>query len=99
MPEIAQHPGKREPFSLYRSIETKLGIGPLQSDCDLARVVEEGLPLSSVDSLSTHGISDEEIYRLIVPKRSLSHRKVTHKLLTRDESDRAVWIARSISQA
>lgn len=99
MPETARHRAKKEPFTLYRRIEAKLGIGPLQSDGDLARLVEEGLPLSSVDSLSTNGISNEEIYRLIVPRRTLTLRKARHKLLTRDESDRAVWIARAISQA
>jgi putative toxin-antitoxin system antitoxin component (TIGR02293 family) len=74
---------------LYHRIETKLGISPLQSDRDLARLVEERLPLSSVDSLSTAGMSDEEIYRL----------RTQHELLTHDESDRAVRIARITSQA
>jgi hypothetical protein len=49
VPEIARHRAKREPFMLYHRIETKLGISPLQSDRDLARLVEERLPLSSVD--------------------------------------------------
>jgi putative toxin-antitoxin system antitoxin component (TIGR02293 family) len=84
---------------LYRRIETKLGITPLQSDRDLARLVEERLPLSSVDSLSSNGMSDEEIYRLIVPRRTLAHRKTRNELLTHDESDRAVRIARVTSQA
>ncbi len=34
----------------YRRVETKLGIGPLHSDRELARLVEEGLPPKSVDS-------------------------------------------------
>jgi putative toxin-antitoxin system antitoxin component (TIGR02293 family) len=84
---------------LYRRIENKLGISPLHSDRDLARLVDEGLPLTSVDSLLTTGMSSEEIYRLVVPRRTLANRKIRHALLTRDESDRAVRIARIISQA
>lgn len=84
---------------LYRRIETKLGIAPLRSCRDLSLAVEAGLPLSSVETLSINGISHEEIYRLIVSRRTLAHRKARDRSLTRDESDRAVRIARIISQA
>jgi putative toxin-antitoxin system antitoxin component (TIGR02293 family) len=90
---------KREPAMFYSRIETKLGITPLHSDRDLARLVEERLPLSSVESLSNHGMSDEEIYSFIVPRRTLVHRKSRHESLTHDESDRAVRIARIASLA
>jgi putative toxin-antitoxin system antitoxin component (TIGR02293 family) len=90
---------KREPAMFYRRIETKLGVTPLHSDRDLARLVEERLPLSSVESLSNHGMSDEEIYSFIVPRRTLVHRKSRHESLTHDESDRAVRIARITSLA
>jgi putative toxin-antitoxin system antitoxin component (TIGR02293 family) len=95
----AQLSAKREPAMLYRRVEIKLGISPLRSDRDLARLVEQRLPLSSVDSLSAHGISDEEIYNYIVPRRTLVHRKSRHESLTHEESDRAVRIARITSQA
>ena len=99
MKQTAQIRAKREPSMLYRRVETKLGISPLHSDRDLARLVEDRLPLSSVESLSTHGMSDEEIYSFIVPRRTLVHRKTRRELLTHDESDRAVRIARISSQA
>jgi putative toxin-antitoxin system antitoxin component (TIGR02293 family) len=83
----------------YRRIETKLGISPLHSDRDLARLVEDRLPLASVKSLSNNGLSDDEVYRYIVPRRTLVHRKNRHELLTHDESDRAVRIARITSLA
>jgi hypothetical protein len=35
----------------YRRIGTKLGISSLRSDRDLARLVDERLPLTSVESL------------------------------------------------
>jgi putative toxin-antitoxin system antitoxin component (TIGR02293 family) len=84
---------------LYRRVETKLGVNPLRSDRDLARLVEQRLPLTSVESLSKNGMTDEEIYRLIVPRRTLVHRKSRREPLTHDESDRAVRIARMASLA
>ena len=83
----------------YRRIEIKLGVTPLHSDRDLARLVEERLPLASVDSLASHGMSDEEVYSLILPRRTLVHRKTRDESLTHDESDRAVRIARITSLA
>jgi putative toxin-antitoxin system antitoxin component (TIGR02293 family) len=94
MAQTAEARGKREPAMFYRRIEVKLGVTPLHSDRDLARLVHERLPLASVESLSHHGISDEEIYSFIVPRRTLVHRKTRHESLTHDESDRAVRIAR-----
>ncbi|PWT75267.1 MAG: hypothetical protein C5B46_02850 [Proteobacteria bacterium] len=84
---------------LYRRVESKLGVNPLRSDRDLARLVEQRLPLTSVESLSQNGMSDEEIYRLIVPRRTLVHRKSRREPLTHEESDRAVRIARIASLA
>jgi putative toxin-antitoxin system antitoxin component (TIGR02293 family) len=90
---------RREPSVFYRRMERKLGTGTLTSDRDLARLVEERLPLLSIDSLTSHGLSDEEIYTYIVPRRTLVHRKSKREPLTHDESDRAVRIARITSLA
>jgi putative toxin-antitoxin system antitoxin component (TIGR02293 family) len=99
MAQTAALRDRREPAMLYRRVETKLGVNPLRSDHDLARLVEQRLPLASVESLSKHGLSDEEIYRLIVPRRTLVHRKSRREPLTHEESDRAVRIARIASLA
>ncbi|HUH63069.1 MAG TPA: antitoxin Xre/MbcA/ParS toxin-binding domain-containing protein [Terracidiphilus sp.] len=85
---------QREPAVFYRRIATKLGVAPLRSDRDLARLVDERLPVASLESLSHHGISDEEIYSFILPRRTLAHRKTRRESLTHEESDRAVRIAR-----
>ena len=90
---------RREPAMFYRRIEVKLGVTPLRSDHDLARLVDERLPLTSVESLSSHGMTDEEIYNFIVPRRTLVHRRTRREPLTHDESDRAVRIARITSLA
>jgi putative toxin-antitoxin system antitoxin component (TIGR02293 family) len=99
MAQTAAIRDRREPAMLYRRLETKLGVNPLRSDHDLARLVEQRLPLASVESLSKHGLSDEEIYRLIVPRRTLVHRKSRREPLSHEESDRAVRIARIASLA
>lgn len=90
---------RRDPSVFYRRMERKLGTGTLSSDSDLARLVEERLPLLSIESLTSHGLSDEEIYTYIVPRRTLVHRKSKREPLTHDESDRAVRIARITSLA
>ncbi len=90
---------RREPSVFYRRMERKLGTRELNSDSDLARLVEDRLPLTSVESLSSSGLTDEEIYTYILPRRTLVHRKSKHEPLTHDESDRAVRIARITSLA
>jgi putative toxin-antitoxin system antitoxin component (TIGR02293 family) len=97
--QAAEVRAKREPGMLYRRIEIKLGVTPLRSDRDLSRLVDERLSLASVESLSHHGMSNEEIYSFIVPRRTLVNRKTRHESLTHDESDRAVRIARIASLA
>jgi putative toxin-antitoxin system antitoxin component (TIGR02293 family) len=77
----------------------KLGVTPLRFDRDLARLVDDRLPLASVESFFRHGMSDEEIYSFIIPHRPLVHRKTRRESLTHDESDRAVRIARITSLA
>jgi len=94
MVPAAELRASRGPAMFYRRIEIKLGITPLRSDRDLARLVDERLSLAAVESLSHHGMTDEEIYSFIVPRRTLAHRKNRRESLTHDESDRAVRIAR-----
>jgi putative toxin-antitoxin system antitoxin component (TIGR02293 family) len=89
----------RQPAMFYRRMEAKLGLTPLRSDRDIARLVEDRLPLTTVDSLTSHGITDQEIYAFILPRRTLVHRKSRSEPLTHDESDRAVRIARITSLA
>ena len=90
---------RREPAMFFRRVEIKLGVNPLHSDSDLARLVEQRLPLTSVESLARNGMTDEEIYSLILPRRTLAHRKSRLEPLTHDESDRAVRVARIASLA
>ena len=58
MAQAAEIRANREPAMFYRRIEIKLGVTPLRSDRDLSRLVDERLPLASVESLSNHGMTD-----------------------------------------
>jgi putative toxin-antitoxin system antitoxin component (TIGR02293 family) len=71
-----------------------LGVHRLRSDQDLVRLVEGRLPLQAIEGLRRSGLSDDEVYSLIVPRRTLAHRRARREPLSRDESDRAVRVAR-----
>jgi putative toxin-antitoxin system antitoxin component (TIGR02293 family) len=44
--------------------------------------------------LTKHGLAEQEIYELVLPRRTLAHRRAKHQPLTREESDKAVRLAR-----
>ena len=57
-------------------------------------LVEDRLPTSAISALLQHGILEKEIYSVIVPRRTLQHRRARKEKLSREESDRAVRLAR-----
>jgi len=72
-----------------------LGIeNPVSSETELARLVEHGLPASTVERLIRLGFQRREVFRLVIPQRTFTHRKHRHQVLTGDESDKAVRLAR-----
>jgi putative toxin-antitoxin system antitoxin component (TIGR02293 family) len=81
-------------LNVYRRLGGKLGIPRIRSDRDLAAAVERRLPPSAVESLVRGGLSDAEVYRLVVPRRTLAHRIAKQQALSKEESDKAVRVAR-----
>ncbi len=59
---------------LYTRLGGKLGVSRIHSDRDLAALVERRLPASAIKMLVQSGLSDAEVYRLILPRRTLAHR-------------------------
>jgi putative toxin-antitoxin system antitoxin component (TIGR02293 family) len=49
--------------------------------------------------LSHHGYSEDEIFALVVPKRTLARRKAAKDLLTIEETDKALRLERIAVQA
>lgn len=73
--------------------QSVLGIA-VRSQADLARLVRERLPLSSLRFMHESGISEQEIERFVIPQRTRRHRAAKTQPLTVDESDRAVRLLR-----
>jgi putative toxin-antitoxin system antitoxin component (TIGR02293 family) len=90
-----------EPTSsgFYALLQGKLGVPKIRSDKDLVALVEKRLPVKTVKSLVQSGLSDSEAYELIIPRRTLAHRISRQELLSKEESDRAVRVARIASLA
>ena len=80
--------------SYYQQIRGRLGVSRLRDDHDLASLVQQRLPATAIRSLLSSGLSDAEVYSLIVPRRTLAHRLTNRQPLSTEESDRAVRVAR-----
>src|SRR5436190_10053986 len=79
---------------LLKRLEEILESERLRSEQDLVRLVENGLPTRAVQGLRALGLTDEEVYSGVLPRRTLTHRIARQEPLSRDESDRVVRIAR-----
>jgi putative toxin-antitoxin system antitoxin component (TIGR02293 family) len=83
---------------LWSNIRKKLGIGiSLRSDADLVRLVEEQLPIGAISALIKHGLWEREICNVVLPRRTLQHRRARKEHLSCEESDRAVRLARLVA--
>ena len=64
-----------------------------------------GLPIGNriepraLAGLSQHGYSEEEVFALVVPKRTLARRKAANEPLTIEETDKALRLQRIATQA
>lgn len=85
--------------AFYSSMSGRLGVSRIRSGEDLARLVDQQLPVTAIRSLVTGGLSYDEVYRLIVPRRTLAHRIARRQPLSKDESDKAVRVARITTMA
>lgn len=83
-----------ERSDFLRRIQEMLGVRRFKSEQDLVELVEQGLSTQAIESLHRHGVSDAEIYGLLLPRRTLAHRRARREALSRDESDRVVRLAR-----
>jgi putative toxin-antitoxin system antitoxin component (TIGR02293 family) len=84
---------------VLKGMQATLGVHRLKSDQDVVKLVERRLPTRALDGLRRAGLSDEEIYSLVVPRRTLAHRRARREPLSREESDRVVRVARIAAMA
>ena len=99
MAELNQTAEPVPPGAFYSLMGGKLGVSKIRSGEDLASLVEKRLPATAVKALVRGGLSDAEVYQLILPRRTLAHRIAKHQRLSKDESDKAVRVARITAMA
>ncbi len=85
--------------SLHQQIGDWLGVPVPKTDQQMLEMVEGQLPTSSVKRLLALGITRSEIDAVVIPLRTLQHRRSRREKLTVEESDRVVRVARLLSQA
>lgn len=72
----------------------------VRSDLDIAALIEKGLPLRVVDVVLESGLlRPDELYVLVVPRRTLAHRKENQHTLSPEQSDRLARAVRVITRA
>jgi putative toxin-antitoxin system antitoxin component (TIGR02293 family) len=84
-----------EPKSLWQRVRELLGLSsPAEAYSEASRIVASGLDVGTLDRLIAAGFTKQELFDLVIPQRTLSHRKGKVARLSRDESDRVVRLAR-----
>jgi putative toxin-antitoxin system antitoxin component (TIGR02293 family) len=83
--------------SVLKRVQAILGVQRLRTDHDVMNLVEKRLPSRAIDALRQSGLTDGEVYSLVVPRRTLTHRRTRREALSRDESDRVVRVARVVA--
>ena len=99
MAELNKAAEPAAPAGYYARLRGMLGVSRIRTGDELAAMVEKRLPVTTIKSLVRGGLSDAEVYQLIVPRRTLAHRIARHQALSKDESDKAVRVARITAMA
>ncbi len=84
---------------LQQQIAEWLGVPPIRTEGQVLQIVEQQLPTSSIKRLLAIGLTRQEIDALVIPLRTLQHRRSKREKLTVEESDRVVRVVRLLSQA
>jgi putative toxin-antitoxin system antitoxin component (TIGR02293 family) len=62
--------------------------------------IESGVPISTVtDFVESSGIPLKDLYDIVIPARTLKHRRERREALTRDESDKLARVVRVFDHA
>ena len=72
----------------------------IRSDLELADLIHDGIPTGSVDAVLSSGLlQPDELYELVVPRRTLAHRKEKQGTLSPEQSDRLTRVVRILARA
>jgi putative toxin-antitoxin system antitoxin component (TIGR02293 family) len=99
--EAGRTPIARSPVQLaFEKLGGERLIGvDVRSEADFIEVLDRGIPLDALSELTKGSLSAEEVERLIIPRRTLSHRKARSQSLNRFESERALRVASILAHA
>ncbi len=84
--------------SVHQQIGEWLGLAPLRTEQQVLKIIEQRLPTSSIQRLIALGITRPEVDALVIPLRTLQHRRSRREKLTVEESDRVLRLVRLLSQ-
>ena len=76
-----------------------LGVQAPATETEILRIVEGQLPPAVIKRLVTLGLERGEIDAVIIPQRTLQHRRSRREKLTVEESDRVLRVIRVLSLA
>jgi len=72
----------------------------IRSNLDLEDAVRSGLPVQAVESVMKSGaLRATELHALVIPRRTLAHRKRLGKRLSSEQSDRLTRVVRIVASA
>lgn len=74
-----------------------LGLQPLTTEGEILRIVEGRLAPSVIKRLTALGLERSEIDAVVIPSRTLQHRRSRREKLTVEESDRVLRIIRVLA--
>lgn len=76
-----------------------LGIEPPATEAAVLSIVEKQLSPALIQRLLDKGLSRDEVHSLIIPARTLQHRRSRKEKLSVEESDRVIRALRVLSRA
>ncbi|HEX5235561.1 MAG TPA: antitoxin Xre/MbcA/ParS toxin-binding domain-containing protein [Silvibacterium sp.] len=83
----------------HAQIGNWLGLRPPATDGEVLRIVEGRLAPSVIKRLAVLGLERAEIDSVVIPSRTLQHRRSRREKLTIEESDRVLRVIRVLSLA
>ncbi len=72
---------------------------PIRSELDVTKLVHQGLPNGVAKFFVARGMTADEFHKIVIPARTLKHRKAKAMRLSLDESDKAARAARILAFA
>jgi len=84
---------------LHQQVGEWLGVRAPRTEQQILELIERQLPTSSINRVLALGLTRSEVDSLVIPLRTLQHRRSRREKLTVEESDRVLRLMRLLSHA